>query len=756
MSDTTPNLRLPYIQAAQAQKHVTHNEAIRALDALVQISVASRTRAMPPAMPTDGARFIVPPSASGAWTGFAPHIAAFQDGAWVKYVAREGWLVWVEDEDRLYAFDGTSWSMASGQSLNPTPLIGINTTADTTNRLAVAAPASLFSHAGSDHRNVINKATAADTASLLYQTAFSGRAEMGLAGDDDFHVKVSPDGTAWKEALVIDRATGAVSFPFTPRESALSNPWRGRRWTALGTSITQGGLYTGPLAALLGATLTNLGYSGGRISAPSTGGGLEIYARVASVPVDAELITLEAGINDFRTHVPLGAPADMTTATFHGALFRAGADILAVNPRRVLAYLTPYATSEDGTPDWDTPNANGNTLVQFQQAVRDIAHRLGCPVIDVGAESGISAQTASAFLSDGLHPNVAGGKRMADFIYDRLLLVRPPVATAPTTPTVATPVFSPGSGTYGAAQSVTITCATPDASIRYTTDGSPPGAPSLLYASPISVTATTTLKAIAARAGFVDSAVATATITISSGGGSLPFSPARLSPSLWFDASDLTTLFQDVAGASPVTSDSQAIALIRDKSGNGHDLTQAVAAACPVFRMAGDLRWFEFDGTRKAKLAARFTTNPSDFAIAWASRKTDTSPVDGNKSVIAGVDGNMTWMGDNVLGTTSPSVEYTMASGTTNQVYGGFDAASVHADHVSIINVAAGALHTYQNGIAGNTTSGVASVSLDGFTFAVNTYLYSGRIYQFLVFPRALTAGEITELTSWMKARAGL
>lgn len=756
MSDITPNLRLPYIQSAQAQKHVTHNEAIRALDALVQISVASRTLATPPATPVEGARFIVPAGATGAWTGFAPHIAAHQDGAWVKYAAREGWLVWVEDEDRLYAFDGTAWAAAGGQSVNPAPLVGVNTTADTTNRLAVAAPATLFTHAGNDHRHKINKATAADTASLLYQTGFSGRAEVGLTGDDNLHLKVSPDGTTWKEALVVDRSTGAVSLPFTSLGGTLVNPWQGRRWTALGTSITIGGLYTTPLATLLGATLTNLGFSGGRVSGPAGGGGLEIYGRVANVPADAELVTLEAGINDFRTNVPLGTPADTTTATFHGALFRAGADILAANPQRVLVYLTPYANSEGSNPDWDTANANGNTIFQFQQAVRDIARRLGCPVIDIGGESSISAQTASAYLSDGLHPNAAGGKRMADFIYDRLLFVRPPVA-APGI--VATPVFSPATGTYATAQSVTITCATPDASIRYTIDGSTPTAASLLYTAPVTVSATTTLKAIAFKPGLIDSALASATITISpgntGGGSSGTFAPASLTPTLWFDASDLSTLFQDTGGASPVTRDSQAIALIRDKSGHGRDLTQDTAAIRPLYRTAGALSWFEFDGTKKAQLASRYTTNADDFAVSWASRKIDTSPYDGDHSVIAGITGGQTWLGDNVLAVSSPAVEYATASGTA-QHFGGFNAASIHVDHVSIINVAAGTLRTYLNGVAGNTVNGAVSVTMEGLTFANSNYLYSGRIYQFMVFPRGLTAAEIADLTDWMKAKAGL
>lgn len=51
---TTPNLDLPYIAAAQAQKHVTHNEAIRALDAVVQLSVLDRSLTSPPGSPAEG------------------------------------------------------------------------------------------------------------------------------------------------------------------------------------------------------------------------------------------------------------------------------------------------------------------------------------------------------------------------------------------------------------------------------------------------------------------------------------------------------------------------------------------------------------------------------------------------------------------------------------------------------------------------------------------------------------------------------
>jgi hypothetical protein len=213
--DETTNLLLPYILAAQAQKHVTHNEALRKLDALVQISVADRHLAVPPASPLDGQRYIVAASATGAWSGHTGKIAAWQDGAWEIYAPREGFIAWVEDEDIAVAWSGSGWVPVGGGSLNPAPFVGVNATADTTNRLAVSSPATLFNHAGAGHQFKINKNTAGDTASVLFQTGFSGRAEMGLAGSDDYSFKVSPDGSAWFDAIVIDRTTGEVSFPNT-------------------------------------------------------------------------------------------------------------------------------------------------------------------------------------------------------------------------------------------------------------------------------------------------------------------------------------------------------------------------------------------------------------------------------------------------------------------------------------------------------------------------------------------------------------
>lgn len=211
--DQSANLQLPYIMPSQAQKHVTHNEAIRTLDALVHLAVLDRDLSAPPGSAADGDRYLVAAGGSGAWASKDDRVAAWQDGAWAFLAPKAGWLLRILDEDRLISFDGAAWMDAAVHSVNPVPLVGVNTNADATNRLAVRSPASLFDQEAGDHRIKVNKAAAGNTASLVFQSGYSGRAEFGLAGDDDWHVKVSPDGIGWTEALKVDRTTGRVSLP---------------------------------------------------------------------------------------------------------------------------------------------------------------------------------------------------------------------------------------------------------------------------------------------------------------------------------------------------------------------------------------------------------------------------------------------------------------------------------------------------------------------------------------------------------------
>jgi hypothetical protein len=226
MSDT-PNLGLAFLEAAQAQKHVTVNEALRRLDALVQLAVLDRDLAAPPATPADGARYLVAAGASGAWSGASGKIAAFQDGAWSFLQPRSGWILFVLDEGKALVRTASAWIDLPGASQN-LPMLGILTTADQANRLAVKSNGALFSHDDAtpgtgDMRVTLNKSASAKDTGLVLQTGYSSRAMLGLLGDDALTAKVSPDGTTFKTALSIDKASGAASLPQSPKFSAYTS-----------------------------------------------------------------------------------------------------------------------------------------------------------------------------------------------------------------------------------------------------------------------------------------------------------------------------------------------------------------------------------------------------------------------------------------------------------------------------------------------------------------------------------------------------
>ncbi|MBV9043944.1 MAG: DUF2793 domain-containing protein [Alphaproteobacteria bacterium] len=206
MSDT-PRTALPLLAAAQAQKHVTHNEALLKLDALLFARLLDRDLTAPPSSPADGDTYLVKATATGAWTGQNGKLAYAVDGAWRFYAPFTGLAAYVVDETRLLVFDGTNWiDYAQILALQDVPLLGINTTADSTNKLAAKSAAILFDNIGNGVQTKLNKHATGDTASFLYQTNYSGRAEIGLTGDDNFHFKTSPDGSSWSDAMVLDSA----------------------------------------------------------------------------------------------------------------------------------------------------------------------------------------------------------------------------------------------------------------------------------------------------------------------------------------------------------------------------------------------------------------------------------------------------------------------------------------------------------------------------------------------------------------------
>ena len=210
----THNIEIDYLAPSQAQKHVTVNDAFRRLDIVVQPAVLRSDLSAPPSSPASGDSYVVSAPGTDAWSGHDHHIAAWVDGLWLFAAPKTGWQTYVADQQTQYVFDGTAWQKSgfSEADLNNVSKVGINAAADTTNRLAVKSDAILFDHAGSDSQIKINKNTAADSASLLFQNGYSGKAELGLTGDNDVRLKVSADGANWRDAVQIDATDGVATF----------------------------------------------------------------------------------------------------------------------------------------------------------------------------------------------------------------------------------------------------------------------------------------------------------------------------------------------------------------------------------------------------------------------------------------------------------------------------------------------------------------------------------------------------------------
>jgi hypothetical protein len=110
MADQTPHLALPFLAPAQAQKHVTHNEALIHLDALAQIAVEAVAATTPPGSPVEGDRYLLGVGPTGDWSGEDGRLAVFSDGAWWFATPAPGWVVFDKATDTLLVLKSSGWT----------------------------------------------------------------------------------------------------------------------------------------------------------------------------------------------------------------------------------------------------------------------------------------------------------------------------------------------------------------------------------------------------------------------------------------------------------------------------------------------------------------------------------------------------------------------------------------------------------------------------------------------------------------------
>jgi len=135
---SSPRLGLDYLVASQAQKEITHNEALNDLDVLVQSVVNSCGVNVPPESPAEGDAYIIGSAPTGVWVGHVGDIAFYYSG-WRFKTPQLGWQVFVKAEKAFALFDGAVWKIREVYaSVNWNPGTVVNGAGITSGAIAVA------------------------------------------------------------------------------------------------------------------------------------------------------------------------------------------------------------------------------------------------------------------------------------------------------------------------------------------------------------------------------------------------------------------------------------------------------------------------------------------------------------------------------------------------------------------------------------------------------------------------------------------
>lgn len=110
MTEMTSRLQLPLLASGQAQKEVTHNEALALVDMLLHAAVESRTTQAPPSSPQPGQSWLIPASATGAWQGRTGQIACWTGGGWRFAAPRPGMILWSVADSAMLVYVNGQWT----------------------------------------------------------------------------------------------------------------------------------------------------------------------------------------------------------------------------------------------------------------------------------------------------------------------------------------------------------------------------------------------------------------------------------------------------------------------------------------------------------------------------------------------------------------------------------------------------------------------------------------------------------------------
>ena len=230
--------------------------------------------------------------------------------------------------------------------------------------------------------------------------------------------------------------TPYVRFGFSPSSmiildgAASGSLWAGKNIAFMGDSLTAQAQFITPAAAAISLLTSNYGIGGTKL-AMSNDQSMWQDARINAIPTNVDAVHVMGGTNDWANNGQLGAPTSTNTNEVYGALNVMAEKLAARFPKKPVFFGTaPMSSMTLPRAGFTDPFTNGQglTMLDYADAGRAVARRWGFPVIDYAVDAGFNrVNLASYMVADGnfIHPNTAGGKRMAAVLIGRLRDLEP-------------------------------------------------------------------------------------------------------------------------------------------------------------------------------------------------------------------------------------------------------------------------------------------------------------------------------------------
>ena len=192
--------------------------------------------------------------------------------------------------------------------------------------------------------------------------------------------------------------------------------WKNKIWITLGDSITARNWYQPLICEETLLTNVNYGVGGTTIAKSSSNVTDSFIDRYQTMQDECDIISVWGGVNDWIQAIVLGSHNGGTNvATFYGALKVLIEGLITKYPnKKIFFFTTPQCNNTDDSLQYyyQTTNSRGNTLAEFNQAVKDVCGDYAIPVLDMYIIGGLNQLNINSMTSkfdesmaDGLHPS---------------------------------------------------------------------------------------------------------------------------------------------------------------------------------------------------------------------------------------------------------------------------------------------------------------------------------------------------------------